>query len=503
MAADRPGFPPLSENLLTDICVVGAGISGLTVAYMLAKAGRAVVVLDDGPIASGETERTTAHLSNALDDGYAELERLFGEQGARLAAESHTSAIDTIEQIVRDEAIDCDFCRLDGYLFNPPGETDDALHRELEAVHRAGLNEVELVERAPLISYHTGPALLFPQQAQFHPVKYLAGLADAVVRLGSRIYIDTHAARIHGGAECVVETSHGWKVTCSAVVVATNTPITDKVAIHARQRPYRSYVIGVAVPVGTVPKVLYWDTADPYHYVRLQTSDPSAGRPGRDLLIVGGEDHETGQADDTDARFARLEQWTRERFPMAGEVRFRWSGQVQEPVDALGYIGRDPMGAPNVYVVTGDSGHGMTHGTIAGILLRDLILQTENRWESLYDPRRVVPTAAKEFVRDNANMASQYIDWIAPGDAISEDDILPGHGGVVRRGLKKVAVFRDQLGRLHECSAVCPHLGGIVRWNSTEKTWDCPVHGSRFDCDGQVLNGPANTNLAPAATSAR
>jgi len=500
--ADKPSFPTLAEHLYADVCVVGAGIAGLTTAYLLAKAGQAVVVVDDGPIASGESERTTAHLSNALDDRYYHLERLFGVDGARLAAESHSAAIDAIERIVHEEKIDCDFARLDGYLFNSPGEPADVLHRELAAAHRAGLEHVELVDRAPLVSFATGPALLFPNQAQFHPVRYLGALANAVTGLGARIYTGVHASEIEGGASCTVRTTHGWTVTAKAVVVATNSPVTDRVTVQSRQRPYRTYVIGVAVPLGTVPKVLYWDTADPYHYVRLQTGDPRGPRPARDLLIVGGEDHETGQANDMEERFARLEQWTRARFPMASDVRYRWSGQVLEPVDALAYIGPDPLGAENVYIVTGDSGHGMTHGTIAGLLLTDLICGRANPWARLYDPRRVVPSAAPEMLRENASIASQYIDWIAPGDVRTVEQIAPGDGAIVQRGLTKVAVFRDAVGRMHECSAVCPHLGGIVRWNRGEKTWDCPVHGSRFDCDGHVVNGPANSDLQPARATA-
>jgi glycine/D-amino acid oxidase-like deaminating enzyme/nitrite reductase/ring-hydroxylating ferredoxin subunit len=422
-----------------------------------------------------------------LDDRYYELERLHGEAGARLVAESHAAAIDFIERTAREEQIDCAFARLDGYLFNPAGAADDNLHRELDAAHRAGLKDVELVERAPLVSFNTGPALVFPQQGQLHPIRYLVGVANACSRLGGKIFTDTHATRIEGGRNARVETARGWTVHCDAIVVATNTPVNDLVAIHTRQRPYRTYVVGMAVPVGTVPQVLYWDTEDPYHYVRLQpaaSDDPA--RPSRDLLIVGGEDHETGQARDTEARFERLVRWTRERFPMVTDVRFHWSGQVLEPVDGLAFIGRNPLDADNVFIATGDSGHGMTHGTIAGLLLTDLIQGRPNRWESLYNPARSVPQAAKEYLSGNLNMAAQYTDWITGGDAREVEAIPAGCGAVVRRGLSKVAVYRDELGRVHECSAVCPHLRGIVRWNDTEKTWDCPAHGSRFDALGHV-----------------
>jgi glycine/D-amino acid oxidase-like deaminating enzyme/nitrite reductase/ring-hydroxylating ferredoxin subunit len=495
----RPEFPPLAGEVQADICVVGAGIAGLTTAYLLTQARKSVVVVDDGPIISGETERTTAHLVNALDERYFELERLHGEDGARLAAESHSRAIDEIERIVRQERIDCDFERVDGYLFNTPGEDEDVFERELAATHRAGLVEVRRVDRAPLASFDTGPALHFPRQAQFHPLKYLSAVAQAIVRRGGRIYANTHAAKIQGGKSAYVETPGKFKVNCQTIVVATNTPVNDLLAVHTKQAAYRTYVIGAVVPSGSVPKVLYWDTADPYHYVRLQSERPGVEDTAGDILIIGGEDHKTGQAEGPEKRFARLEAWTRERFPMAGEIRFRWSGQVMEPVDGLAFIGRNPVDHDNVYVVTGDSGNGMTHGTIAGLLLRDLIIGKENPWAKIYSPSRVTLSAAKDFVRENANMAGQYFDWMTAGDVEKDRMIRPGTGATVRHGLKKIAVYRDLDGTFHECSAVCPHLGAIVSWNDAEKTWDCPAHGSRFDRLGKVMNGPANKNLHPVA----
>lgn len=498
----RPEFSPLTVNMHADVCIVGAGMAGLSTAYMLTRAGKSVVVLDDGPIVSGETERTTAHLVNALDDRFFELERLHGEDGARLAAESHSAAIDTIERLVREERIDCDFERVDGYLFNGPDQPADLLDRELAATHRAGLVDVAMVDRAPLATFNTGRALHFPRQGQFHPLKYLAALAGAVVRGGGRIFSHTHAAKIHGGKSAHVETSDNLKVACGAIVVATNTPVNDRLAVHTKQAAYRTYVIGAVVPGGSLPKVLYWDTADPYHYVRLQAA-PTNGIAGNDdILIVGGEDHKTGQAEDTERRFAALESWTRERFPMIGAIRFRWSGQVMEPVDALAFIGRNPMDHDNVFVVTGDSGNGMTHGTIAGLLLTDLIVGRENPWTKLYSPSRVTVGAAKEFARETANMAAQYVDWLTAGD-VEKDRMVPrGTGAIVRHGLTKIAVSRELDGTFHECSAVCPHLGGIVSWNNTEKTWDCPAHGSRFDRLGKVMNGPANTHLHPVEAHA-
>jgi glycine/D-amino acid oxidase-like deaminating enzyme/nitrite reductase/ring-hydroxylating ferredoxin subunit len=496
---DVPGGEPLGADARVDVCVVGAGIAGLTVGYLLAREGRKVLLLDDGPVAGGETARTTAHLVNALDDRYYELERLHGTHGARLAAESHTAAVDLIEEIVEAEKIDCDFERLDGYLCVGPGQSTEQLGEELRAAHRAGLTEVTYVERVPFDGYDFGAALRFPYQGQFHILKYMTGLAEAFKRRGGRLHTRTHADKIEGGDEARVNTSGGFTVTSGAVVVATNTPVNDVISIHTKQAPYRTYVVGARVPVGSVPRMLLWDTEDPYHYVRLQTLQDDAGTATHDVLIVGGEDHKTGQAEDFEERFRRLEKWTRERFPSVESFEYHWSGQVMEPVDGLAFIGRNPSDAANVFIATGDSGNGMTHGTIAGRLLTDLILGRDNAWATLYDPARISLRAGAEFARENLNVAAQYADHLTGGEVESSEEIAPGAGAILRRGLKKVAVRRDESGGVREFSAVCPHLGCVVGWNDEEKSWDCPCHGSRFaGDDGHVINGPAIEGLSAA-----
>jgi Rieske Fe-S protein len=251
-----------------------------------------------------------------------------------------------------------------------------------------------------------------------------------------------------------------------------------------------------------VPKALYWDNGDPFHYVRVQQAAPGNSGSARDILIVGGEDHKSGQADDAEARYAKLEAWTRQRFPMASEIRYRWSGQVMVSVDRLAFIGRNPLDHDNVYVATGDSGTGLTHGTIAGMLISDLIMGRENPWTDLYRPSRVNVAATENYAHEAANMVVQFADWLTAGD-VEKDQLVPlGTGAIVRHGLTKVAVYREADGTFHECSAVCPHLGGIVCWNHAEKTWDCPAHGSRFDRLGKVLHGPANQDLCPVEVHA-
>jgi glycine/D-amino acid oxidase-like deaminating enzyme/nitrite reductase/ring-hydroxylating ferredoxin subunit len=490
-------LPSLQANATADVCVIGAGISGLSTAYALAREGRSVVVLDDGDVAGGMTQRTTAHLANAVDDRYFEIERRHGQDGARIVAQSHTAAIDRIEQTVADEGIECDFERVDGFLFVPPDASAEPLTRELAAAHRAGLTDVEQLELQPLGDELLNQALRFPRQGQFHPVKYAVGLAEAIARRGSRIFCGTHAARIEGRKALRVETTSGHTVSAGAIVVATNTPINDVVTIHTKQAPYSTYVIALRVPASGATHALYWDTEDPYHYVRMHRH----GGPD-ELLIVGGEDHKSGQAHDGAERFARLEQWARRYFGTAGAVEFRWSGQVMEPADGVAFIGRNPGDADDVYIATGDSGMGMTHGTIAGILLTDLIMGRSSPWTALYDPSRKMAHGAVEYVKENVNVAAQYVkDYATGGERSSADEIAPGEGAILRRGLAKIAAFRDADGTLHELSAACPHLGCIVSFDAVEKTWNCPCHGSRFDCHGRVIVGPANRDLAVVSPS--
>ena len=490
-----PSETALDKDTSTNVCVIGAGIAGLTTAYLLAREGKSVVVLDDGPIGGGMTARTTAHLTNALDDRFYELERLFGEEGSRLAAQSHTVAIDRVEAIGREEKIDCEFERLDGYLFLPANGKLQVLEDELPAAQRAGLTALRRLDRAPLESFDTGPCLHFPRQGQFHPLKYLTGLARAIERDGGRIFTGTHADEIEGGEDACVTTTGGYKISADSIVVATNSPVNDSVVIHTKQAPYTTYVIGARIPRGSVPTILLWDAPadlwDAYHYIRVEQGEKS------DVLIVGGEDHKTGQQHDGAQRWGKLEQWTRNRFPMVEGIEYRWSGQVMEPVDGLAFIGRNPLDADNVFIATGDSGMGMTHGTIAGMLLTDLIVGRKSPWADLYDPSRKTLKATKDFAQENVNVAAQYTDVITPGEVDSVDEIRKGEGAIMRRGLSKLAIYRDDDGTIHSMSAVCVHLGCIVTWNAAEKTWDCPCHGSRYDAVGGVINGPANSDLPP------
>jgi len=489
-------FEKLNEAIETEVLIIGGGIAGLTTAYLLLKSGKRVVVIEDGFIGSGESGRTTAHLSCALDDRYYYLEEIFDVETTMLAAESHKTAIALIEDIVRTEAIDCHFKRVDGYLFLDPSDEPENLQKELDASQAAGIDTV-MVQQLPGISHH-GPAVKFPQQAQFHIMKYLNGLSRAVAAMGGKIFTETRGTDINSkGAK-----ANGFDIKAAHIVVATNTPVNDIVTMHTKQAAYRSYVIAAKVPKGVLPYALWWDTgnmnsrwvSEPYHYVRLESYDDNY-----DLLISGGEDHKTGQADEEHIpeqdRYDSLESWTRKHFPQMQEIVYHWSGQVMEPIDSLGFMGRNP-GDENIYIITGDSGNGMTHTTIGALIINDMINGIQNPWEKLYDPSRITLNTAKDFVKETANMASQYLDWFSSGDVAEADKLPIGEGGIISSGISKIAAYKDENNVVHAFSAVCPHLGCIVKWNADEKSFDCPCHGSRFTCHGKLINGPAVSDLS-------
>ncbi len=482
---------PLQESLDTDVCIIGAGIAGLSTAYLLALEGKKVIVLEDGQLAGGMTSVTTAHLATALDRRYCQLEHWHGADGARLVAASHAAAIDKIEANIAKERIQCHFQRLDGYLFLGPEDDEKLLDRELAAVHRAGLSQVRKLARVPNITSEARPCLEFPQQAQFHPLKYLNGLVAGIRRAGGRLFCNTHVDHVESAKPAQVQAGN-HVVSARWVVIATNTPINNLVVIHTKLAPYMTYVLATRIPKGSLQKALYWDTHDPFHYVRLQSAKD------HDLLIVGGEDHKTGQMKEFHDPYAKLNSWARLHFPMVEQIEFTWAGQIMESMDGLGFIGNNPLDSENIFVITGDSGMGMTHGTIGSMLITDLVLGRENPWTSLYDPARKTLRAAGTFAKETLNMAAQYTDWVTGGDVGSPDEIPRDTGAVLRRGMTKIAAYRDEAGVLHQFSAVCPHLGCIVHWNPLEKTWDCPCHGSRFGKLGKVINGPANQPLSPA-----
>lgn len=473
----------LSRDLQCDVVIVGAGIAGMTTAYLLARSGKDVVVLDAGVPGGGMTARTTGHLVTALDGRWFNLIARRGIKTARMAAVSHPAAIDFIESVQRAENIACDFARVEGFLTLGPDDDVKLLEREEKAAAKLGL----AVDRAP--SPYPGiprvPSLRFPGQGRFHAVKYVNGLVDAFQRAGGKLFC-ARVTDVKGGKKAVVKAG-ARKVTAMAAIIATNSPITGEI-VHGKQTPYRTYVIAGPVPKGSVPDALIWDTEEPYHYIRIQPER------GHDLLIVGGEDHKTGADNDMAVRLQRLEAWARARFPTLSDVTYRWSGQVMETLDDLALIGRNPGVPENVFIVTGDSGIGLTHGTIAGMALAGKILGTPAAWAPAYDPKRAKPPKLDPHMRKD-KAAERKSKAAAPTEA----SVSAGEGAVIG----KIAVYRDPGGKLIRRSAKCTHMGCPVSWNGFERCWDCGCHGSHFAADGAVIHAPAVKDLDPIKAKAR
>jgi len=490
-----PDAGPLEADHASDVAVVGAGIAGLSIAYELTMRGLSVVVLDRGEIAGGMTSRTTAHLAPICDDSLSELLSMRGQDLARAYQASQCGAVDRIEAIQEELGIDCEFRRLDGILFLDPDSDESVLDDEVSAAKEIGVT-VKRGKGLPLRTLEDRPFLRYPAQATFHPLKYLKGIAKALAEKGARLHPNTAVVEVKEENDRVqLKLASGHMVTAGHAVIATNSPIHDLVALHTKQSPYRTYAMGFEIEAGTLDDALYWDTEEPYHYVRLTSGDD-----GKDILIVGGEDHKTGEADDAHARFAALASWIKTLVPELGPERYRWSGQVMDTLDYCGFIGRE-SGSERVLVSTGDSGQGITHGVVASLLIPDLILGRANEYATVYDPDRKPLKAATTYVSENITAVKNFAEYLAPGELSSVDELKPGRGAIIRRGLSKIAAFRTEDGDVIEKSAACTHLGCHLHWNSFEVCWDCPCHGSHFAPDGSVLNAPAVGPLADVKAS--
>jgi len=493
---ERAPNAPLAADLTADLCVIGAGIAGLSTAVEAALAGMRVVVLDAATAGSGETAVTSAHLTNVFDAGFTYIEHHHGLETTRLAANAHMAAIARVEELAAAEHIACEFRRVDGYLFAHDASADSAIDDEYDVARRCDVSrwKPERLADAPI-----GPkgraCLRFPNQAIFDPLAYLRGLIRALTTHGGTLYEHTRVEHVVSGEPAEVQTADGHTVTARFVMVATNSPINDRVTMHTKQAPYHTYIVGLRAPAGELAPALYWDTDEPFRYVRVL---PGAV-DGDDLLIVGGEDHKAGHASDGDARWQRLESWGRAHFPSAGAVAWQWSGQVMNAIDGLGFYGRNPLDTPNIFIATGDTGMGLTGGVLAGVIARDLMTGRDNPFAPVFDPARKPLTAATEFLKEQVDVVVRYADWLTPGETDSVDAIPRNAGAVVRRGGRKFAVSRGADGEVSCVSAVCTHLGCIVAWNPSASTWDCPCHGSRFRPDGSVIHGPAVAPLEPVA----
>ena len=491
-ATPAPPYEPLAGNATFDVAIVGGGITGITAGLLLARAGRRVGLIEARRIGKGETGKTTAHLTEVLDTPYHVLISRFGLDGARLAAAGQRDAIERIASFTDECGIGCDFRRVPGFAYAESLGERDVLEREARAVRKLGLS-ASLVDRVPL-PFPTAGALRFDDQATIHPRIYLQGLERAFVALGGKIFEDTQIVAIDEGAPCRVISDRGV-VTAPDVIVAAHVPIVNRVLLHAKLAAYRSYVVGIDLGGDAgIGDGLYWDAGEPYHYIRAQAIG------GRRYLLVGGEDHKVGESDDTTAPFERLETYVRVRFGRdVAATDYRWSGQVVASADGLPYVGRNSL-SHHVYVATGYAGNGITQGTLAAMVLADEICGLENPLAELLDATRIKPIAsAGAVLTENFDYPKHMVADRLPGhieggvDALA--GIAPGEGRVLSIEGERLAVYRNANGQLGALSPVCTHLGCLVHWNTTEKSWDCPCHGSRFDPHGRVLNGPAVTPL--------
>ena len=487
-------FESLNKDVKVDVAIVGGGIAGLTTALLLKNAGITVAVVEKSRIATGETGYTTAHITEVIDTGYTTLKSDFGLDGARLAAESSRASVEQIAAFVKQYNLSCGFSRLPAYVYTETDADVASLIDELLVMQKVGI-DADWVDDAPL-PYPTKGAIKVNNQAQFHPRDYLLPLANAIYGDGSYVFENTRATEIDDGEPCCVHTPDGM-ITAKNVVIATNSPVSNWLFLITKIPAYRTYAIGAVLkderPIGG----LFWDTADPYHYIRSQSVQPEDGNSAHEILIVGGEDHKTGTKEHTEECFERLESYTRARFDIA-DVLYRWSGQIMEPIDGLPYIGVNSF-AKHQFVATGFTGNGMTFGTLSGMILSDLILGKKNRYAELYDATRIHALAsASDFVSENKDFPTYFVgDRLAKADTDSLDQVGLNEGKIVKLNGEKAAVYRDEHGQLHACSPVCTHMACYVHWNNAEKSWDCPCHGSRFDPDGKVANGPAVKDLEP------
>jgi glycine/D-amino acid oxidase-like deaminating enzyme/nitrite reductase/ring-hydroxylating ferredoxin subunit len=488
-------YPVLTPGVHVDVAVLGGGIAGLTTALLLKRDGASVAVVEAGRVGAGVTAYTTAKVTSLHGIQYQSVASSFGEDGASAYADANESGLKLVADLVDELEIDCDFRRKPAYTYAEDESDVETIEREVEAAQNAGL-PAHLTTETDL-PWPVAAAIRVEDQAEFHPCHYLIALAKAIPGGGSHVFERSRAIAVAGGKEHVrISTTRG-ELTADQVVVATHFPFLDRGGYFARMHPERSYGLGLYLRSGArAPQGMYLSTESPSHTVR---SHPTAKG---EMVITGGESHKTGQGGDTAERVARLEQWARERFDVRS-IEYRWSTQDNMPVDGVPYIGRLAPFQKRLWVATGFMKWGLTNGTAAGMILTDLIAGRDNPWASLFDATRFKPLAsATEFVKENVNVGARFVgDHLAPPDVRSVGSIPPGEAAIVRRGAGKVAAYRDEDGTLHAVSAVCTHLGCQVQWNSAERSWDCPCHGSRFDVTGHVIQGPAVKDLEPKPAS--
>jgi glycine/D-amino acid oxidase-like deaminating enzyme/nitrite reductase/ring-hydroxylating ferredoxin subunit len=481
---ERSPRPPLGGEVHADVCVVGAGIAGLSAALELRRAGASVVVLEGRFVGAGASGYNTAKLSALHGLTYAKLERSLGEGAARTYAQANQRGVERAFELAGELGIDCELRRKPNLTYAESADGRSQIEAEVAAAGRAGL-PATLVEQLDL-PFGVEAAVSVANQGEFHPVRFLEGLANELERRDVRVHEGTMAVSVDAGSPCRVRTASGRTVTAGSVVVATHLPFLDRGLYFARCHPERSYVVAAPYGGGAAAEGMYLSTESPAHSIRTHRLG------ARTWLLVGGESHKTGQADAAE-RYERLERWMLERFGV--QPVMRWATQDQMPSDGVPFFGPvDPV-SKNVFVATGFRKWGLALGIAGSELLAAWVEGRDHPWRELFDTRRVrLRASAGSLLKENANVALRFFgDRLVKRGAL--ESIEPGEGRVVGSGLGQRAVYRDEQGALHALSARCTHLGCIVNWNSGDRTWDCPCHGSRFSTRGDVIMGPAVRGL--------
>lgn len=486
-------FHELHGDLTADVVVAGAGIAGLTAAALLKADGARVVVVEAGRVAAGVTGYTTAKLTVLHGLVFDDLVEAFGEESARKYADANLVGMANVADLAVRHGIDCDLERRPAYTYTADPAMVDKVRAEVSAAQRLGL-EAEFTTDTDL-PYPVEAAIRIADQAQFHPRKFCIGLARAIDGAGCAVYEATRALSVgEQGGRCTVETDHGT-ITADFVVEATHLPFSDRGGFFARTHPMRSYALSARLD-GPVPQGMYLSVDTPSRSVR------SARMDGEEVVILGGESHKVGQDPDTRERYAALEEWARSEFPVRS-VDYRWSAQDYVPIDHIPFVGRLSPASERILVATGFKKWGMSNGSAAGVMLADRIAGRRNPFADFFDTNRVYPRQSlKELVKENANVVKRFVGDRLRTETRSVADLAPGEAAVLVAGTERVAVHRDESGAVHAVSPVCTHLGCTVTWNTAEKTWDCPCHGSRFNCDGEVIQGPAVKDLEPTEVQA-
>ena len=470
-----------------DVVIVGGGIAGLTTALLLQEQGKNCIILEGFNLGYGTTGGTTAHINTFYDTSYDQVEKDFGEDGARTFADAAKTSIAMIQELVEKYQIDCDFEYRDGVIYSETEKETKSLLSLLEASRRAGVEAVETRENGIPVPFEF--AVVFNDQAVFHPMKYCMGLASAFQKLGGTI-VENAFVRKTSTSDDGLQVAHTdrFEIKGHNLVYATHMP-PGLTVFDVQCFPYRSYVLGIKLKNGDYPKTLAYDMKDPYHYIRTHEID------GQPYLILGGEDHKTGH-DNPEEAFAALEAYAR-KYYYVESVDYRWSAQYYVSADGLPFIGKMPGGGDHTFVATGFSGNGMILGTIAGLVLCDAILGKTDQYQSLFSPSRIKPVAGfKDFVAENADVGYHFIaDRFSIDDMESFAELAPDSGEVVEYKGEKIAVYKDPQGQITALSPTCTHAGCIVKFNPVEKSWDCPCHGGRYDLKGQVITGPPVINL--------